>query len=498
VLSLSRRFATPSVFSSCVVAGLGLTLLAHVRAQAIDQTGGVNLQPCDVPGTAGGGKCGTYNVFENRSAKTGRKIGLNIVLVPALSATPAPGPVFWLEGGPGGSATEAAGLVSQKYLRDLRNDHDLVFIDERGTGKSNPLKCDDVGETPANLDAYFGKLFPPNLVRTCREKLEKTAALKLYTTPIAMDDLDDVRSALGYKQINLAGVSYGILAAQVYIRKYPDRVRSAFLMGIVTPGFKLPLPFARAAQNALELLFEDCAADQSCRNAFPNLKDEFYAVLARFDRGPLKVKVIDPATKQERLVTLERENYVEHLRALLYSTYSARFLPLVVHQAFHGDFVPFGTMAVRINLGGPQTARGLYFSVTCAEAIPFITEREIITETSGTFLGDHRVRAHIAVCKEWPSGTVPRSFTAPVKSPIPLVMFSGEADGATPPWIAEEAVKYCPNGRLIKAPHTGHQIDTCTWGLMQTFFKTASVHQLDSSCVERAHGPRFATELPPP
>ena len=127
-------------------------------------------------------------------------------------------------------------------------------------------------------------------------------------SPAPASLVDDVRSALGYKQINLAGVSYGTLGAQVYIRKYPDRVRSAFLMGIVTPGFKLPLPFARAAQNALELLFEDCAADQSCRNAFPNLKDEFYAVLARFDRGPLKVKVIDPATKQERLVTLEREN----------------------------------------------------------------------------------------------------------------------------------------------------------------------------------------------
>ena len=305
-------------------------------------------------------------------------------------------------------------------------------------------------------------------------------------------------ACLGYKQINLAGISYGTLAAHVYIRKYPGRVRSAFLVGIATPGFKLPLPFARAAQHALDLLFEDCTADQSCHNAFPNLKDEFYAVLARFDRGPLNVKVIDPATKRERLVTLERENYVEHVRALLYSTYSAHFLPFVVHQAFQGDFILFGTMAVRINLGGPQTARGLYFSVTCAEAIPFITEREIITETRGTFLGDRRVRAQIAACKEWPGGSVPKTFTDPVKSDIPVVMFSGEADGATPPWIAEEAVKYWPNGRLIKAPHTGHQIDTCTCALLQTFFKTASASSLDASCTEKAHRPRFATELPPP
>lgn len=307
-----------------------------------------------------------------------------------------------------------------------------------------------------------------------------------------------MRSALGYEQINLAGISYGALAAQVYIRKYPDRVRSAFLVGVATPGFKLPLPFARAAQHALDLLFEDCTADQSCHNAFPNLKDEFYTVLARFDHGPFNVKVIDPATKQERLVTLERESYVEHLRALLYSTYSARVLPFVVHQAFRGNFIPFGTMAVRINLGGPQTARGLYFSATCAEAIPLITEQEILSETRGTFLGDRRVRAHIGACKEWPRGSVPKSFTAPVKSDIPVVMFSGEADGSTPPWIAEEAVKYWSNGGLIKSPHTGHQIDTCTCDLMQSFFKTSSVESVDASCIEKAHRPAFATELPRP
>jgi len=479
-------------------AAVGFTQAAYLWAQPINPTRGVNLQPCDVPDIAGRNKCGTYIVYENRSASTGRKIGLNIVVIPALKATPEPDPVFWLEGGPGGSATEAAGIVSERYLHDLRNSRDLVFVDERGTGKSNPLRCDDIGETPANLEAYFGKLFPPNLIRACQEKLEKTADLKFYTTPIAMDDLDDVRNALGYKQINLAGVSYGTLAAQIYIRKFPDRVRSAFLVGVVTPGFKLPLPFARAAQNALELLFQDCDADRSCGKAFPNLKNEFYAVLARFDRGPLKVKVIDPATKRERLVTLERENYVEHLRALLYSTYSASVLPFVVHRAFQGDFIAFGTMAVRINPGGPQTARGLYFSVTCAEAIPFITEEEIVSETRGTFLGDQRVRAHIAACKEWPSGTVPESFTAPVKSDIPVVMFSGEADGATPSWIAEEAVRYWPNGRLIKAPHAGHQIDPCTCDLMQAFFKTPSVLQLGSSCAEKARRPPFATKLPRP
>jgi pimeloyl-ACP methyl ester carboxylesterase len=146
---------------------------------------------------------------------------LNIVVIPALHATPAAEPAFWLEGGPGAAATEAAGVVSLKYLRNFRSDHDLVFVDERGTGISNPLKCDDIGENPANLDAYFGKLFPPQRIRACREKLDKAANLKLYTTAIAEDDLEDVRSALGYKRINLAGASYSVVSWVMAVPLWP-------------------------------------------------------------------------------------------------------------------------------------------------------------------------------------------------------------------------------------------------------------------------------------
>ncbi len=110
-----------------------------------------------------------------------------------------------------------------------------------------------------------------------------------------MDDLDDVRRALGYQRINLAGASYGTIAAQVYMRQHPDRVHAAFLAGVATPAFKLPLPFARAAQHAWERVAADCAADAACQTAFPKLQDEFSALLARFDAGPLQVQMTDPA-----------------------------------------------------------------------------------------------------------------------------------------------------------------------------------------------------------
>ncbi|MFM5986488.1 MAG: alpha/beta hydrolase, partial [Sphaerospermopsis kisseleviana] len=501
VRRLNMSFSVRHLAIACLLSTSATGRIGQV-ARPVPATGPalqstINLRACEVPTIVGGGRCGSYDVYENRSTRTGRRIGLNVLVIPALGTNPAPDPVFWLEGGPGGAATQAAGPVTQNYFGGLRQDHDLVFVDARGTGQSNPLRCDDIGESPSNLDRYFGALFPVALIRECKEKLEEVADLTQYTTSIVVDDLDDVRNALGYPQVNLAGASYGTLTALAYMRQHPDRVRSAFLIGVVSPDFRLPLPFARAAQNALTRLLDACAAESACHSAFPNLSQEFDAVLARFERGTLTVTMRDPVTSQPRPVALERESYVEHLRALLYSTMGARFVPLVVHRAFLDDFVPFQTLAVRYNLGGPSTARGAYFSMTCAEAAPFVSEAEIEAQTRDTFLGDRRLRAHLAACSDWPKGDVPRTFIEPVRSTIPVVMFSGDADGSTPPWIAADAVRYLPNGRQIVAPRTGHQIDgPCTWDLMQAFVRAPSPQSLNASCIGRAQRPPFVFELP--
>lgn len=453
------------------------------------------LNSCHLPDVEGEPRCGSYEVYENRATRFGRKISQNIVVLPALGPNAKPDPVFWFHGGPGAAATQSVGAAKADFLSVLRKDHDLVFVDLRGTGKSNGLNC-DVGDDPTNLDAYFGKLFPPDMVRACREKLENQADLRLYTTPNAMDDLDEVREALGYGKIDIVAGSWGTLAAQAFMRQHPNSVRSVFLIGVATPAIKQPLLFPRAAQHALDLLFVDCAADQVCNSAFPNLKSEFYQVLARFDRGPLEVKMIAPRTKKTQMVRLERENYVERIRLLLFTTVFARFVPLVVHKAYEGDFLPFEAIAVAYNPGG-ILARGIYFSVTCSEGVPFITHREMITETRGTFVGQERITAHMEACKGWPRGDIPPSFIDPIKSDLPVLMISGQVDGSSPPWFGKDAVKYLPNGRQIPIRYYGHDVySPCVWGIMREFIEKASVQGLDTSCTAEIRRPPFATEIP--
>ncbi len=485
----------------CMIAGCvlfasiyGLYRFTHPRNHFLLPASRVALQPCKPPGLPEEVRCGTYEVYEDRAAKSGRKIALNIVLVPALNPNHAPDPLFWLEGGPGAGATSMA-FAARGFLSDVRKTHDLVFVDQRGTGKSNSLTC-DVGDSPGDLQKFFGGTPLRESLRNCRESLEKVANLKLYTTPIAMDDLDEVRDALGYAKINIAGMSYGSLASQIYLRQHGDHVRTVFLGGVATPNIKQPLQFARSAQHALDLLFEDCAADQFCRDNFPKLREEFDAVLARFKDGPLRLELIRPSDKQKQSILLSRESFVDHFRLLLYTTGTAQYVPTIIHKAFENDFVPFESAAIFANPGG-GLARGMYFTVTCSEGARFITEEDLVRETQGTFIGDSRARIHMDACSEWARGDIPVSYIDLVKSDLPVLMIVGEADGAVGPWFAEAAIKFLPNGRLVKIRYFGHQFgDPCTKSIFSAFIEKGSTTGLDASCADSIRRPPFTIELP--
>jgi pimeloyl-ACP methyl ester carboxylesterase len=488
------------ITTAVLVCTTGLATAAFIQARqsrATTQSApGLSLKPCKLPGVDGEARCGTYQVYENRATRSGRTIQLKIVVLKALGKSPAPDAIFALHGGPGAAATGLVGLARDGILEPARQDHDVVFVDQRGTGESNPLLC-DLGDDPKDLATFFGDILPRERVRACREKLESIADLRFYTTPIAMDDLDEVRAALAYDKIDLVGMSYGTFAAQIYMRQHAEHVRSVFLAGVATPNIKQPLLFPRSAQHAMDLLFTDCAADDLCHTAFPDLQKEFTSVLARFDHGPLAMDLVDPVTKKKRQVQVFRSSFVENLRLAMYSTGTQRFVPLIIHRAFANDYLPFEEAALRSNPGS-SIARGMYFTITCSEGAAFITDQDVASETRGTFVGPDRVRLHMAACQEWPKGEIPPGYIELVKSDLPVLMISGEVDGSSPPWFAESAIKLLPNGRQLKIRYLGHQVDgPCLRDIFRRFVAAGSAKDLDASCIEQIRRPPFATEMPP-
>ncbi len=482
---------SPHIFSPVIVFFLfqfvpnqGPALLNAAEAGAAK----LDVKKCAHPQTTGAVDCGTYTVFENRAKKQGREIALNITILRALGANPEPDAVFVLAGGPGAGATMSARRYNEHPLREKR---DIVLVDQRGTGKSNPLHC-ELPASDENIQGYLENVFELETFIECREALAEKADLTQYTTPIAVDDFDEVRAALGYEKVNLIGGSYGTRAALVYMRRHGEHVRTAILNGVAAVQNKNPLYHARDAQLALEEIFEDCQNDQSCQAAFPNLKEEFEAVLARLAERPARVKVTHPATGEEVEVLLSRDAFAEALRVMMYSTSASRTVPLLIRQAYEGDYSPFATSGVRRNRGiRGFLAMGLLLSVVCASDMPRISEEEIVTYTNGTFLGDGRVRSQKAVCEIWPSGEVAEDFGEPVNADNPTLLLSGVFDPVTQPEWGEITAKHLPNSLHLTAPAAHGVGGSCIQEIIIKFVESGSLTGLKTDCVDLMKAPPF-------
>ena len=458
----------------------------------------IDLKPCGFATYDAKVLCGAFDVFEDRTAQTGRKIALSIVVLPALDSKPAPDPVFFLSGGPGQGAAKIASAGEDSLMSHLRRQRDLVFIDQRGTGNSHPLNC-DLSSDHAAAQSYFDELFPPDKVRSCHAALAPSADLKLYITSIAMADLDEVRAALGYEKINLYGISYGTLAALQYLRQSSKRVRALALAGVATPAAKLPLHFAKGAQAALDKLIRDCAEEEGCHAAFPNLQADFAKALAKLDNGPATFVIPNPKSREGQSVKMSRGVFAEQLKNLLYNLPSASLVPLLIHRAAQGDWTSFGRVVAGTSINALHTpAMGTYLAVTCSESVPFINENEMARETAGTFMGDYRVRVHRQACREWPRGEIPALFFEPVNSPVPVLMLSGELDGATPAQLGTDASRSLSNSRQILLRNTAHGYTSdCVKGTIAQFIAKGTAQALDVACADKLRRPPFAKELPP-
>jgi pimeloyl-ACP methyl ester carboxylesterase len=453
------------------------------------------LAPCHLPEIRETLRCGTYQVWEDREARQGRKIGLNVVVLPALGPHPAPDAIVALAGGPGEAATEEGlGLADDKELRRSR---DILLVDQRGTGRSNPLQCDFYGPDShlkaADAKRLAGDLFPPAAVRECRDRLARVADLRLYTTALAMDDIDEVRAWLGYPQVDLIGGSYGTRAAQVYLRRHPGVVRSVVLDAVAPVDETLPLHHAYAGQRAIDLLFAECAADAACHAAFPNVAQELQEVMRRVDRG-VRVRLPGGRTGGPIEVTPSRGLIAEGIRFLTYGS-SANKLPLAVHRAWKGDMTQLVAIAIEQRAGIDHLlAMGLNFSVTCAEDLPFIDDAAAARATAGTLLGDYRIREQQRVCADWPRGSIPADTHELVRSDAPVLLFSGERDPVTPPEFGARVASRLPNSLHVVFPHSAHGTEgPCADGIVRRFVERASVKGLDVSCAAKTPPPHFAT-----
>ena len=452
----------------------------------------ISLTPCKLG--ARPALCGTLRMYENRSAKKGRKINIRVAVIKATSPNPAPDPIFYLAGGPGDSAIEDG--QRQQFSASLSATHDLVFVDQRGTGGSNrvliPTGSPDLtGLTPEEVDAK-AKAWESKVLREI--KMDP----RFYTTSEAMDDLDDVREALGYDKINLVGYSYGATAAQYYLRQHEEHVRTAtlgFSSLLDVPVFEL---WAQNSQRALNLIFEHCMADPACHTAFPDLQTEFTDLFTRLATNPVTDNFTNPSNLQPARVTYIPDFFAAIVRLMTKDSRSGYALPNLIHQAhLENDWKGFTQFYA--DGGGPEwwSDQVMDHVIRCSEKWASFDPVAVAKLSEGSYLAGWDVNLaqnQSFSCKYTPRGVTPEGTTPQPGSNVPVLILNGEMDPIDPPENMSGAKALWPNSLSLVGPFQAHSISdmaaiSCWWFILDEFINNGSVADLDTSCVQDIQPP---------
>jgi pimeloyl-ACP methyl ester carboxylesterase len=456
------------------------------------------LSPCRLEHPSGlaslEAECGHLTVPENRGVSGGRQLKLFVARIPSLSRKHAPEPLFVLAGGPGLGAGTFYTSASAAFAR-IRRDHDIVIVDQRGTGKSHPLNC-DVDEQQL-WDA--GESDTARIMRECRARLEKDHDLTQYTTSVAVQDLDAVRQALGYQRIAMYGSSYGTRVAQQYARRYPQQTQAVILDGIVPPTRILGPSTPLDAENALQKIFARCRADAGCKQQFGDPEQDYQQLRTKLAAAAVPVTLTDPRSGLPTTLSLNNMVFASALRLASYSDQQAALLPLTLHMANRrNEFAPLAAQYLLAAAGYDAVlAYGMHNSVVCTEDVPFFALEKMDRDAIGkTFLGASQIDALESLCREWPTGQLDPDFHKPLSSNAPALLLSGTLDPVTPAAFGAEAAKGFSNAMHVQIADQGHGqlMRACIDKLMADFLQAAGSgmkQRVDSSCADRTRPAPF-------
>ncbi len=443
---------------------------------------------------AANAQCGSLMLKEDPQNPQSQEIAINVLRLPAVIPVPEADPLFVIAGGPGQSAVTLAESVHQVF-NDVRKSRDIVFVDQRGTGKSNAFDCVFETEASAQLPADLQQAFVRKAAEDCVAKYRNHFAF--YTTPYAVADLDAVRAALGYPKINLWGGSYGSRVVLDYMRRYPAQTRAAIIDGVAPPDIALPWFMERDGLAALASINQQCEKTPECKNRYGNILDKANVVSARLQTAPVAVSFPHPRTQGKMNTTLVAEDFSAIIHLALYNRDLSALLPQVISDSEAGDYQLFSSLIYlaksRSDLSGINYA--MHYAVVCNEDYPLYQHKN--AAESNLFLNAQMVQRYSEICSLWPKATLPDNYWQPVASDVPVLILSGAVDPVTPPLWGQFVQKSLPNAVHLIAPG-GHHIVTmegCMSQLIAQFIAKGEAKSLEAQCVQNIQP--LAIHMPP-
>ena len=441
-------------------------------------------------------RCGTLKVALDPAHSAGTAIELSVAVVPALNRRARAAPLFLLAGGPGQAATDLYVSFAGAFARVNRN-HDIVLLDQRGTGRSAPLFCSypedwqEIGDAMAALR---------QATLACLAKFGDR--VRYYTSSVAVRDLEQVRRAFGYGKIDLYAASYGTRVAELYMRRYPKSVHAVILDGVTYPEQAIGADTPLDGEEALNLIVARCRQAPDCAAAYPDLSGELGALRRRFGPEKSALTLSDPSSGLPLEMEFSRNMLGASLRLLSYSAAEAALLPTLIHQAALGRLAPLAAQTVMMTRQiSDQLASGMQNSVICSEDEPYFSAASIDRQKlAQTYQGTDQLDGFAEICKLWPRGPVDADLHAKLLSDVPTLLLSGAADPVSPPGDAERLAAGLSRHRHLVLSGEGHgQFATgCVPKLMAEFLDAADPQALDAACLEQHQPAPFFVGLTGP
>ncbi|MEZ5410582.1 MAG: alpha/beta fold hydrolase [Acidimicrobiales bacterium] len=459
--------------------------------------------PCPFDAPAGTEpRCGTVAVPEDWATGTGT-VTLSVAVFPSTADSPAPDPIVYLDGGPGGHSLDAVQFLTADLLEPLQARSEVVFFDQRGVGHSAPaLDCTEVTaftrqaeDDPAMDDDEATAGFDAALT-ACRRRLAGDGIdLAAYNSINNAHDVDAIRRALGYDTWNMLGISYGTRLGLEVMRQHPDGLRSVVLDSVYPPEVDSTRDNPASFVAAYQAVVAACAQEPACA-AGGDLAARYAAVVAALDAQPIQVEVRDFLTAETDQVWVDGAAVIDVVSQALYSPDQFTDLPELVAELEAGR-----TDALELFLSQNRTneaffSTGMFFAVECNEEIAFADPAAVAAALppdpfghSDTFdYGSNNGSLAFSSCAAFNDGTTPVPdpiLNQPVSSDLPTLVMSGRYDPVTPPAWAEEAAGNLTQAWLITAPYGAHGISPgrCGMSVVRQFLDDPDTVP-DSTCFD--------------
>jgi pimeloyl-ACP methyl ester carboxylesterase len=458
-----------------------LSVIAGSNA-AISQTDATGFAPatetgCFLAGSSAKLDCKTYNLPLDYADPDGPTVEIFAAVMPSRGGKAAGDPLVLLAGGPGQAASEVIQLVDLAF-GDLRNGRDVLIVDQRGTGRSHPIACENMNEDMITLEDYAAG------VKACREA--RPLPVRHFNFDNIIRDLEEIRASLGYEALNLWGISWGTRTAAHYLRRYPERVRSIVVDGVLPPQVPLVATVADSVERAKNMLVEDCEKSQICLERFPDISGTIDTLLAKAKAGELTFDGINPLTNEKENTEIDFISAVNGLHALFYNADITTSIPYALDEAVKGNLNPWLVHSFNASALEPSIYIGSFLSIFCGEEMSKVTAASAKAAGSDSFAEDAHYQLWNAGCNAWDYVPAANDSHTLLESDVPTLVLSGNLDPITPPSMGDEWVKSFSNSRHIIVEGTGHNtsFSACMPSLITSFIKNMDVDALDASCMD--------------